>query len=230
MSVEVMRHRPVFDPDKFGSKRIDIIGCGATGSYVALTLAKLGLEDLHLWDFDKVEAHNVANQAFGNDDIEKLKVDALGDMIQRQTGVAPTKHPVAFEGQEQLGQVVYILTDSMASRKAIWESSVRYRANVKLMIETRMGPDVARIYAVNPTEPAQVKLWEGSLYGDEVAAVSACGTQISVGPTAVVLSGVAVWTMMQWFKHVDEQGPAPAFELMLGLNPFMAIDTCAVTG
>ena len=43
---------------------IHIIGCGATGSWVALMLAKMGISNITCWDFDKVEEHNLPNQFF----------------------------------------------------------------------------------------------------------------------------------------------------------------------
>ena len=66
------------------------------------------------------------------------------------------------------------------------------------MIETRMGADQGRVYTVNPTRPAQVKGWEETLYDDDFAEVSACGSTISVGPTAEYLSGLAVWQLIRW--------------------------------
>ena len=74
-SIDTRRHIDVFSPDLFGKRRIDVIGAGATGSRVVLALAKLGLDNIHVWDFDHVEAHNIANQVFGLADIGKLKID-----------------------------------------------------------------------------------------------------------------------------------------------------------
>jgi hypothetical protein len=220
MTVNAMRHQSVFDPAAFHPRRVDIIGCGATGSRVALTLAKLGITNIHGWDFDKVESHNVANQAFGNDDVGKFKVEALKDMIARQTGTVMTAHNCAYEGQEALGNIVFLLTDTMKSRKEIWESSIRYHPMINLMVETRMGVDLARVFAINPMDPDQIKFWEGFLYGDDVAQVSACGTQISVGPTAEILSGFAAWTLIQWFASVNGKGDAPDWDVVVTTRPF----------
>ncbi len=218
MTVDPIRHQSVFHPQRFGDKRVDVIGAGATGSRVVISLAKLGIRNIHVWDFDKIEEHNVANQAFGNDDIGKLKIEALASLVKRQCGIDIIQHNVKYEGGEQLGAVAFLLTDSMASRKQIWETSIRLKPRTELMVETRMGPDSGRIYAVNPMDPKQCKRWEATLYADSEAAVSACGSQISVGPTAEIISGLAVWAMMQWFASVNAEGPAPDFETLVGLR------------
>ncbi|HEY9868414.1 MAG TPA: ThiF family adenylyltransferase [Candidatus Obscuribacterales bacterium] len=217
--VDITRHIDVFSRDAFGDRRIDVIGAGATGSRIVVSLAKLGLENIHVWDFDKVEAHNIANQAYGDGDIGKLKVDALHDLVKAQTGLAIHKHAERVDGSQELGDVVFLLTDTMSSRKEIWSKGIRYKMRTKLMIETRMGASEGRVYTVNPTRPAHVKGWEGTLYDDAVAEVSACGTTITVGPTAEFLSGLAVWQLIRW--QAIEQGKEDVLdnEILFGLRP-----------
>jgi len=52
-----------FKPEEV-KERIHIIGCGSVGSAVAELLARFGLTKLTLYDFDKVEPKNLANQLF----------------------------------------------------------------------------------------------------------------------------------------------------------------------
>ncbi len=218
-SVDITRHIDVFSRDAFGDRRIDVVGAGATGSRIVLSLAKLGLENIHVWDFDTVEAHNIANQVYGMGDIGKLKVDALHDLVKAQTGLTIHKHAQRVDGSQELGDVVFVLTDTMASRKEIWKKGIRYKMRTKLMIETRMGASEGRVYTVVPTRAPHVKGWEGTLYDDAVAEVSACGTAITVGPTAEYLSGLAVWQLIRW--QAIEQGKEDTLdnEILFGLRP-----------
>ena len=57
-----------FKPDMLES-RVHIIGCGAIGSTVAENLVRFGITKITLYDFDTVEAHNIANQMFRHTDI-----------------------------------------------------------------------------------------------------------------------------------------------------------------
>lgn len=217
------RHLSVFDPYKFGDKRVDVIGCGATGSRIAMSLAKLGISNLHIWDFDIVEAHNIANQIFEQDDIGKNKVDALAKHILEATGLQVNVHVQKVDGSQKLGEVVFVLTDTMSSRKEIWGKGIRYQLQIQLMIETRMGSDNGRIYAINPCKRSHVKAWEDTLHSDEVSEISACGTSISVGPTAEIVSGLAVWQFVRWFeseKNIDEESDQ---EILFSLRPMQTI-------
>lgn len=47
-----------FQPEK-DSAKIHIVGCGSVGSTVAENLARCGVTNMVLWDFDKVEEHNI---------------------------------------------------------------------------------------------------------------------------------------------------------------------------
>ena len=74
--IDASRHVPLFDAlqyDRDGGG-VEIVGCGATGSRVALELVKLGVRHFVLWDDDKVEDHNIANQAFEACDVGEYKV------------------------------------------------------------------------------------------------------------------------------------------------------------
>lgn len=197
---------------------MDVVGCGATGSRIALSLAKLGVKNLHLWDFDVIEEHNIANQAFGVDQIGQQKVLALRDMIAQDTGLQATPHDEAVTGRTQLGSVVFVLTDSMSSRKDIWEGAIRYKPNVNVMIETRMGIQDMRIYTVNPLRPAECSLWESRWYADEVSTESLCGSRTSVGPTAELLSGLAVWQFLKWNTQQATGKDGPSVELLFDVG------------
>ena len=46
---------------------IHIIGIGGIGSWTAFILAKMGCQDINLYDFDEVEDHNIASQIYKED-------------------------------------------------------------------------------------------------------------------------------------------------------------------
>lgn len=217
--IDPARHREVFSPDLFGDRRVDVIGVGATGSRIALGLAKLGVQNLHAWDFDVVEEHNIANQLYSVNDVGQPKVEALRALIFEQTGDEINVHDEAVTGETKLGEVVFMLTDTMSSRRDIFEGSLAGRFTAKLMIETRMGVDEGRVYAVRPWNPIEVRRWLGTLYDDEDASVQAslCGSAVTIGPTADLISGFALWQFIKWtsieMKHEDD---ALNFEIIFG--------------
>lgn len=218
--IDITRHVDVFAPESLANARIDIIGAGATGSRVVLSLAKLGLENIHVWDFDTVEAHNLANQVYRLGDIGRLKVEALQELVLEATGTRINIHNERVDGSQKLGEIVFLLVDSMAARKEIWQRAVRNKIRVKLMIETRMGADSGRVYTISPMDPDQIAKYEENLYEDVEAEVSACGASISVGPTAEVVSGMAVWQLIRW-TAITKSGKEDVLnpEIIFGLRP-----------
>jgi hypothetical protein len=213
----------IFSPDQFGHRRVDVIGAGATGSRIAMSLAKLGLTSIHVWDFDTIEAHNVANQLFGNDQLGQKKVAALAELIKRATGTKITIHDEKVDGNQPLGEVVFLLVDSMAGRKEIWSRGLKFKPQTKLLIETRMGADSGRVYTLNPSKMTHIKAYEQTLYADEETEVSACGASISVGPTAEVVSGLAVWQLIRWFSIEQGKDDSLENEIVFSLRPMSTI-------
>ncbi len=222
-AIDTSRHIDVFSPDALGNVRVDVIGAGATGSRVVLSLAKLGLENIHVWDFDIVEPHNIANQVYRLGDVTRFKVEALQEIVLEATGTRVNIHNEKVDGSQKLGEIIFLLVDSMAARKQIWERAVRNKIRVKLMLETRMGTDSGRVYTILPADPDQIAKYEENLYEDVEAEVSACGTSMSVGPTAEVISGLAVWQMMRWAAIKQGKPDTLNPEIIFGLRPLYTL-------
>jgi len=215
--VDYWRQLDLFSPEKFGDKEVHIVGVGATGSYVALLLAKMGVTNLHLWDFDEVEAHNLPNQVFRLKDVGRAKVEALAEIIEEATGTRPATHNEAVTGGTPLKGIVFLLVDSMDVRKDIWAGSLKFKLPVELMVETRMAIDNGRVYAIRPCTPGDVKLWEGTLYSDEEAEESPC-TSRSIGPTVAFIASVAAWKLIKFANEEEFQR-----ELILSARPSIII-------
>lgn len=195
--IDATRHSDIFDPGVFGDRRVDVIGTGATGSKVALAVAKLGVRNLHVWDFDQVEPHNLANQAFAERHLGMNKAEAAAQVVYEATGWPVTAHAKAYEG-EPLGEFVFALPDSMAARRLVFDS-LRFSMTAKRVFESRLGVGEGQLYNYVPTDPADRTRYEATLFSDDEAnvPVSACGTTISVGPTGDVLVGMMVWQFIQ---------------------------------
>ena len=59
---------------------ITIIGAGAIGSSLTLILAKMGCQNLTLYDQDKIEPQNLACQFFSSRDLGREKVGGVKDL------------------------------------------------------------------------------------------------------------------------------------------------------
>lgn len=186
--MEFLRQLDLVSPETLDVP-IHLIGCGGIGSFTALVLSKMGVQQLHLYDPDAIEEHNLPNQLFRLRDVGRFKVEALQEIIQEFAGAPVEIQPVEVEARRMTG-VVISGVDSMRARKAIWARSIRYRAGILRYLDARMGAEVARIYAVNPTDPDDIRLYEKTLYADEDAEVLPCTA------AAIIYSGFAIASLI----------------------------------
>lgn len=69
--------------DRLSAAKVAVCGLGGLGSAVAIALARAGIGELHLLDFDKVELSNLNRQQYAVCDIGRPKPEALQDEILR---------------------------------------------------------------------------------------------------------------------------------------------------
>lgn len=200
-NLNISRHMELFDPDKF-EYPVTIIGAGATGSWLALALAKLGITDITVYDFDIIEEHNVPNQAYSISNVGDFKIEALYENIKYETGTSIKVKNEKFTNQ-RLSGVVFLMVDSMSARKEIWENSIKLKPAVKLLVEPRMGLDVGRIYNVDPMDMNQIKKYEDTYYGDDVAEVSACGASMTVITSALGITSWCGRQLINWHNKEE---------------------------
>lgn len=201
----------ILDPEQIKNKSITLIGAGATGSHIALLLAQMGWGDssrgqgvLRVFDGDKVEEHNLANQIYEPSHIGKPKVEALSEIILRKCGFEIQAYNQMVDDNTPSDLIrstyVFLLTDTMSSRKEIFEKHLRFPFNTDLLVETRMGLRVGRIYSFNPNNGTHVEEWKSTLYSDDVAEASACGTSQSIVSTVMFLASLASGRVLQHFN------------------------------
>ncbi|MBQ8444214.1 MAG: ThiF family adenylyltransferase [Clostridia bacterium] len=66
------------------SKHITVVGCGGVGGYTAVMLARAGIEQMTIVDFDEVASSNVNRQIVAFEDtIGRKKVDVLAEMMRK---------------------------------------------------------------------------------------------------------------------------------------------------
>lgn len=189
----------ILNPEEFNTK-INIIGAGATGSWAAFSLAKMGLSNLHIYDFDEVGMHNLPNQMFGVRDIDRNKALSIRNIIKLFTGFTVNARNEKVDGSVPLQGIVFMLTDTMKSRKDIYNRAIKNNPSIDLLIETRMDLRGGRIYVVDPKDREQTKMYEQTFYSDDEAEVSACGVSQTVLPSALAITSHAIWKLLNYIN------------------------------
>jgi molybdopterin/thiamine biosynthesis adenylyltransferase len=174
-------------PVKALMRKLNIIGCGAIGSHTCMALAKMGLTEQKVWDFDDVDELNGNAQGFGLSDIGKPKVRCIQRAIEEHTGDTIQIANEKYEAQYLEG-IVIAAVDSMEVRKKIWDK-VKNNTCVDYFIDPRMSIEYALMYTVDPNDPKDVAMYEKTLYTDENSVQEPC-TMKSVIFTAYFISGM----------------------------------------
>ena len=196
-----------FDPVNVKGK-CHIIGCGSVGSTVAALLARLGVTKFVLYDFDRVEAHNLANQMFIHTDIKAEKVDAVKPII---TEINPDAEPtieICREGynDQKLNGYVFLCVDNIDLRREICQKH-RMNRMIKAVFDFRTRLEDAQHYAANWADMKQVDnlIKTMDFSHDEAHAatpVTACGTELGVAPTVWVVCSLGVCNFMNLIRGV----------------------------
>jgi molybdopterin/thiamine biosynthesis adenylyltransferase len=193
-----------FKPEDLKGSRVHIIGCGATGSTLAENLARLGIANIALYDFDAVEGKNIANQMFAHRHIGMPKVEAVADII---VGINPDAaetlrlEPEGWHGQRLAGYV-FLCVDNIDLRRKIAEEN-RLNPAIKAMFDFRLGLTDAQHYAADWSDSQSAKNFIKSMnftHADVEDVRSACHEVLSVCPPIRVIVALGVANFMNFVK------------------------------
>lgn len=205
--MDLNKHLEFFNPSKIKEKHLDvnIIGVGAVGSYIALQLAKLGVEKLIIWDFDTVDEHNITNQVYDYEDLDMFKVDALEKHLKRSNPDIEIIKKGRYTAGSTISGIVFLEVDSMKVRKEFVEDN-RYNSEIEMVIDGRIGLSTGEVHCISWSDDNMVDKFETKVNNvtDENVSVrvSACGTTLSVSPTVLVTAAEAVKCMINFINEI----------------------------
>lgn len=182
------------------NKSVIVIGAGAIGSFYSMTLAKMGFTDITVYDADKIEDHNIANQMYPESNIGRLKVEALKDLCMRFAGVTIKPIPAMWHPDNaQNAEIVVMSVDNMDARSAIWRH-YGTREGTKLVVDGRMGAQVFRAYAVDTSIREEREFYQSTLYPQSEASPERC-TMKTIIFTVLSVSGVMLSLTKKWVMN-----------------------------
>jgi len=194
-----------FQPDK-DDARIHIVGCGSVGSTIAENLARCGVTNMTLWDFDTVEPHNIVNQMFTQQDVGKLKVEALKNILM-DINPEIVDHvelkPDGWQGKMMSGYI-FLCVDSIELRREIVEKHMD-SPYVKAIFDFRTLLEGAQHYAADWSDFKMKKDLLNSMQfshdeAKEETPVSACGVTLGVATTVRLICALGVNNYINFVK------------------------------
>lgn len=138
--------------EKLRESTVMVVGCGAVGSFAIEALARAGIGNLIIIDFDKIEDTNINRQIFAlNSTLGRLKVKAAAERI---SDINPNIHTVAlnlfFDENVELDFVpdfVIDAIDTVPSKVALYKWCTE-----------RDIPFISSMGAARKTDPTQIKI------------------------------------------------------------------------
>lgn len=159
----------------------------------------MGLKSLVCYDEDGVEPHNLPNQFFRKNDLDKFKVEALGEMLREFTDTQFVGHMNYYTNQ-RLAETVVVATHTMASRKLVWEQFLK-QDQAHYLIEARMGAQQGRVYCIRKqyiarkrawvVTPSDIKFYAATLYDDSEVPELPCTARSIIYNVLMIASLIA---------------------------------------
>ena len=154
--------------DKIQTKSVILAGIGGIGSYVAFLLSRMNVGFITLYDPDIVEAVNMSGQLYGNNSIDKFKVNAISNFIEeysRYYTIAAINEKYTYESSAE--DIMICGFDSMAARKVYFEnwkdhvnnSPENYRQNC-LYIDGRLSAETLQVFCIRGDDKYNMELYE----------------------------------------------------------------------
>lgn len=194
-----------FQPEK-DDARIHIVGCGSVGSTIAENLARCGVTKMTLWDFDKVEPHNIANQMFRQQDVGKFKVDALKDILSDINPDIIDEIELKTDGWKGklMSGYIFLCVDSIELRREIVEKHMD-SPYVKAVFDFRTLLESAQHYAADWSDYKMRQDLLNSMQfshdeAKEETPVSACGVTLGVATTVRLICALGVDNYINFAK------------------------------
>lgn len=166
----LIRQADLLDPEKAKRLRITVVGAGAIGSFATLTLAKMGFENITVYDGDNVDKENMNCQFFPPSYIGHNKATALGELVELFTRTKIKTVPRFFQDDEFVrGDVCLSCVDSMKVRNLIFSN-----CGARYLIDSRMAAEYISLYQVDMSDTKRVDEYKKTLYADGEAVSERC--------------------------------------------------------
>lgn len=164
----------LLSPKKIEETSFLIVGAGAIGSFLTMTLAKMGARNITVYDDDSIEDHNVSNQLYPVRYVGTSKVEALENVAFAFGECHITKVNERWSNDNARdADVIIAAVDNMDVRIAMW---AYYSTHPwKFYMDGRMGAQVYYVYGVDRNSVKDIELYAKSLYPQSAALPDRCG-------------------------------------------------------
>jgi molybdopterin/thiamine biosynthesis adenylyltransferase len=146
-------------------------GCGGIGSWLSLLLSRLDMK-IYLYDFDRIEPHNVGGQLFKMRDVGSYKALSMSNTLLEFSGADCNYRLERYTKDSIKGSIMFSAFDNMQARKTMFENFKNFvsvtdnnsPSYIKpIFIDGRLGAEYFEIYCVTKDK---IEEYEKTLFDD----------------------------------------------------------------
>ena len=191
------------------SASVSVVGLGTLGSWAALSLIKMGVPTIHLWDGDRVERHNAALQQYWPTE-EGCRKTACLVVAADGHEVNNTEHRW-WRGEQLDTRFIVNAVDKWDVRQNIaWMAPMP--GVTTHLIDLRSGRETLLVYCVDLSKPVQCEAYRDTFRGDPLPIDCRAQGMVHVGMRAGAETSALVAGILR--------GHTVPFRQLINLNLF----------
>ena len=151
LTLDHTRHSGIFNAKDWS---VVLVGAGGIGAITGITLGKMGVGYLEIWDGDVVDGVNIATQYHMGTLLGTNKATALSQMmLELAPGVETFTHPQNIGPNDKiLANIVISALDSIKARKDVMSALFNEESDWSWYIDAGMGAEELVIYTAQRDE------------------------------------------------------------------------------
>lgn len=156
-----------------------VIGTGGIGSWLNVLLSRTGC-NLHIFDFDVVEEHNISGQLFKINDSGTEKTEAIKNLIKEVSGECEVETYGKYLPDSITNDIVLSAVDNMATRRLAFTKWVENLNEVEdrskcIFIDGRLLAEQLQIFCIKGNDEEAINKYEKEyLFSDDVVDEEDC--------------------------------------------------------
>lgn len=210
-------------------KDIFVLGQGGIGSWTSLLLSRIGC-NLHIFDMDVYEDHNMTGQVVGKGSIGKNKAEAMKDVMASMSPDAEVTCYGRYDEESPANEITICGFDNMAARKIAfkswwvavnWEEDKAKRSNYFFQ-DGRLLAEQLQIFNIPGDRPDLMEKYEKEWLFDDSEVQDAECTFKQTSHCAAMIASHMVGFLTNWISNVNSEMPIKQvpfmYEYIIPLN------------
>lgn len=192
-------------------KDVMVLGQGGIGSWVSLLLSRIGV-NLHIFDMDTYEVHNMTGQVVKQSDIGISKVQAMSRVIYEFSPTCDVNiYAMKYGEHSPTNDIIICGFDNMVARKVAfnrWKEYLNHEETDKskcFFQDGRLLAEHLQIFSIPGDRPDLIEKYEKEFLFDdaEVAEVECTFKQTS--HCAAMIASHMVGFLTNWISNVNRR-------------------------